>query len=180
MSLQADPGSMSALLARPRAAALLLALAATATVGGALFIEHVMGVKPCDLCLTQRIPYYAGVPLALAVAWLGGAASRRRLAIAGLLLLGVLFAAGAGLGAYHAGVEWGWWPGPSGCTGAIERPAGMGDFLRQLETVRVVRCDEVALRILGLSLAAWNAVISAAMAVFAVACAVAAGRRAQA
>ena len=90
MSLQADPGPMSAPMEGPRAAALLLALAAAATVGGALFIEHVMGVKPCDLCLTQRIPYYAGVPLALAVAWLGGAASRRRLAIAGLVLLGVL------------------------------------------------------------------------------------------
>jgi disulfide bond formation protein DsbB len=180
MSLQAGSGPIAAQMSRPRDAALALAVAAAATVGGALFIEHGLGVKPCDLCLTQRIPYYAGVPLALAVVWLGGVPARRRLVVAGLVLLGLLFAVGAGLGFYHAGVEWGWWPGPSGCTGAIAKPAGMGDFLRQLETVRVVRCDEVTFRILGFSLAAWNAVISAALAAFAIACAVAAGRRAQA
>lgn len=180
MSLHAGSGQIAALTARPRDAAVAVAVAAAATVGGALFIEHGLGVRPCDLCLTQRIPYYAGVPIALAVAWFGGFASRRRVAVAGLVLLGLLFAGGAGLGAYHAGVEWGWWPGPSGCTGAIARPAGMGDFLRQLKTVRVVRCDEVSFRILGLSLAAWNAVISSALAGFAVFCAAAAGRSAQA
>jgi disulfide bond formation protein DsbB len=180
MSLQPGSGPIAALAGRPRDAALAVAIAAAATIGGAQFIEHVLGVKPCDLCLTQRIPYYVGVPLALAVALLGGAASGRRPAVAGLVLLGLLFAGGAGLGAYHAGVEWGWWPGPSGCTGAIAKPAGMGDFLRQLETVRVVRCDEVTFRILGFSLAAWNALISAALAGFAFFCAVAAGRSTQA
>ncbi len=150
-----------------RTAALALAAAAVATVGGALFIEHGLGVKPCDLCLTQRIPYYAGAPLAALVALLATLSPNRRIATAGLALLGVLFLAGAGLGAYHAGVEWGWWPGPTGCTGAIAKPAGMGDFLRQLETVRVVRCDEVTFRIFGFSLAAWNAAISAGLAAFA-------------
>ena len=151
----------------PRTAALLLAGVAAATIGGALFIEHVLGVKPCDLCLTQRIPYYAGVPLALATAWLADRTGSRRLAALGLALVGLLFLAGAGLGAYHAGVEWGFWAGPSGCTGAIAKPAGMGDFLKQLETVRVVRCDEVSFRILGLSLAAWNAIVSAGLAALA-------------
>jgi len=155
----------------PRTAALLLAGVAAATIGGALFIEHGLGVKPCELCLTQRIPYYAGVPLALAVAWLADRTGSRRLAVLGLVVLGLLFLAGAGLGAYHAGVEWGLWAGPSGCTGAIARPAGMGDFLKQLETVRVVRCDEVSFRILGLSLAAWNALVSAGLAGFAFAAA---------
>jgi len=70
-------------------------------------------------------------------------------------------------GVYHAGVEWGFWPGPSGCTGALAKADSMQDFLKQLETTKVVRCDAVAIRILGLSLACWNAVISAAMAALA-------------
>ena len=43
----------------------------------------------------------------------------------------------------------------------------MADFLKQLETTKVVRCDAVAIRILGLSLAGWNAVMSTAMAALA-------------
>ena len=71
-------------------------------------------------------------------------------------------------GAYHAGVEWGFWPGPTECTGALPRAATVEDFLKQLQTVKVVRCDSAALRILGLSLAGWNAVISVGLAALAV------------
>ena len=67
-------------------------------------------------------------------------------------------------GIYHSGVEWGWWQGPTDCTGTLNAAPSLNDFLKQLETVKVVRCDAVAIRILGLSLAGWNAVISAAMA----------------
>jgi len=80
----------------------------------------------------------------------------------------VIFAGGAVFGAWHAGVEWGFWPGPAGCAGApTQRAADMSDFLRQIEATRLVRCDEVALRIIGLSLAGWNAVISAGVAALA-------------
>ena len=55
-------------------------------------------------------------------------------------------------------------PGPTGCTGtSMPRAADMKDFMKQLQTTRVVRCDEVALRIFGISLAGWNAIISAGM-----------------
>lgn len=149
------------------AAAIVLTAAALATILGALFIEHVLGVKPCELCLKQRIPYYAGIPLGIVVSI---ALTRRKgglVPVVGLGLLGLVFAAGAVLGGYHAGVEWGLWAGPSDCTGAVAKPAAMGDFLKQLETVKVVRCDEVAMRIFGLSLAAWNAIIAGALAVLA-------------
>jgi disulfide bond formation protein DsbB len=159
-TMTASAGRARASLVTPATVALAVAAAAAATIGGALFIEHGLGVKPCELCLQQRIPYYAGVPLALLAAW--WAARRPTGAVTGLLLalLGLLFLAGAGIGAYHAGVEWGWWPGPTGCTGPITRPAAMGDFLRQLATTKVVRCDEVAFRVFGFSLAAWNAVLA--------------------
>ena len=150
---------------RPVPLALLLGAAAAATVGGA-WIFQAYGYAPCELCLKERLPYYAAIVLALAAA---GAArwGTPRVGRAGLWLLAALFAGSALFGAYHAGVEWGFWPGPSDCTGAPEKAASMGAFLQQLQTIKVVRCDAVAIRILGLSLAGWNALISAALAVLA-------------
>jgi disulfide bond formation protein DsbB len=66
-------------------------------------------------------------------------------------------------GIYHSGVEWGLWQGPTDCTGSLTQADSVTDFLKQLQTVKVVRCDAVAIRILGLSLAGWNAVISAGL-----------------
>ena len=62
------------------------------------------------------------------------------------------------------GIEWGFWPGPKECTGPLDHARSTSDFLKQLQNVKVARCDAPALRILGLSLAAWNAVISAGLA----------------
>jgi disulfide bond formation protein DsbB len=149
----------------PLHAALGLLLIAFATIAGAWVFEWA-GYAPCELCLMQRWAYYVGVPLAALVAILA-ARGPRALARAGLALLGLVFVGSALFGAYHAGVEWGFWPGPTGCTGALTRADSMADFLKQLETTKVVRCDAVAIRILGLSLAGWNAVISAAMAALA-------------
>jgi disulfide bond formation protein DsbB len=86
---------------------------------------------------------------------------------AGRLLLGLaalIFLAGAALGVYHTGVEYKLWAGPTDCTGEIANNVPLQDFLKQLETVKVIRCDEVPMRIFGLSLAAWNAIISSSMA----------------
>ena len=149
----------------PLRAASGVLLVAFATIAGAWVFEWA-GYAPCELCLMQRWAYYAGVPLAALVAIIA-ARGPRRLAGAGLALLGLIFLGGMIFGAYHAGVEWGFWPGPSGCTGALTKADSMQDFLKQLETTKVVRCDAVAIRILGLSLAGWNAVISAAMAALA-------------
>ena len=149
----------------PLHAALGVLMLASATIAGAWVFEWA-GYAPCELCLMQRWAYYAGVPLAALVAILA-ARGPRVLAGAGLALLGLVFVGSAIFGLYHAGVEWGFWPGPAGCTGALTRVETMADFLKQLETTKVVRCDAVAIRILGLSLAGWNAVISATMAALA-------------
>jgi disulfide bond formation protein DsbB len=72
-----------------------------------------------------------------------------------------VFLVSAGLGIYHSGVEWGFFAGPNDCGGAPGAAAGsVGDFLKELETTRVVSCTEAAWRFAGLSLAGWNAVIS--------------------
>ncbi|HSP25152.1 MAG TPA: disulfide bond formation protein B, partial [Saliniramus sp.] len=129
------------------------------------FSEHVLGMQPCLLCLYQRWPYYAAVPLAALVVVFGTSTGMAR---TGLALLGLIFAASAVLAAYHAGVEWGFFVGPTGCGGAAApTAASMDDFMRQLETVRVVSYTEPAFVFLGLSMAGWNAVVSALLAVLA-------------
>ena len=137
----------------------LILAAALATIAGALVFEHVFGLQPCPLCLRQRIPYYAAIPLALATAVLPDRGWGR----ASLGLLAAIFLVSAGLGAHHAGVEWGWWAGPTDCAGAPPPAGGMGDFLSQLQTSRVVSCTDAAWRFLGLSLAGWNTLISSAL-----------------
>jgi disulfide bond formation protein DsbB len=146
-----------------RQAALAVVLGAAATVGGALVFEHAFGYVPCKLCLIQRNPYYVAVPLGLVAALLPPRYTR-----AGLWLLALIFVISAGLGAYHSGVEWGFFAGPSDCGGGSGAGAGnVGDFLNQLQSTRVVSCTEAAWRFLGLSLAGWNVLISLALAAFA-------------
>lgn len=151
--------------------ALLIAVLAAATVAGA-WAYQLAGYAPCELCLKERIFYYLGAPLALVAFALAARHATAARAVLGLVAL--LFLAGAALGIYHSGVEFGWWPGPADCTGDFAAAASTQDFLTQLQNVQVVRCDAVALRVFGLSLAVWNAIISV---VLAIASAVAAMRR---
>jgi hypothetical protein len=77
----------------------------------------------------------------------GGGGPAAALGLIGLWLLALLFVVSAGLGAYHAGVEWGFWAGPSDCGGGSGTGAGnVGDFLNQLQNTRVVSCTEAAWR----------------------------------
>lgn len=153
---------------RRKLTALFLAVAMAAVVGGALAFQHIGGYIPCKLCYEQRIPYYVGVPLMLiaalasalrAPAWM----SRVLLAIGGLLMLYGLY-----LGIYHAGVEWAWWAGPTDCTN-VAGPVDTGGngVLDALEKFVPPSCDKAALRILGLSMAGWNAIASIVLAAIA-------------
>lgn len=154
-----------ALRARLAQICLSIALLSGLAVGGALAIEYIGGIAPCPLCLDQRIVYYAAIPLALlAFALLPGNLLLCR-AILALLAIGFLF--NAGLGVYHSGVEWGWWPGPETCSGVGTIATTPDTLLEGLKNARVVRCDAAALRILGLSLAGYSALISALLAALA-------------
>jgi disulfide bond formation protein DsbB len=144
---------------------LIIAVLSAVALGGALAIEHIGGVAPCPLCLDQRIAYYAAVPLALfALVMLPGNVTLCRVILA-LLTVGFLF--NAGLGIYHSGIEWGWWPGPETCSGTGTIATTPAALLESLKNPRVVRCDEAALRILGLSLAGYSALTSALLAALA-------------
>ena len=146
------------LFAKPRRVIALIGLASLALIAGAWFFELVVLLRPCKLCLEQRVPHYAAIVLA-AVALL--LARSRRSQFVTLAALALLMAWSTGLGIYHSGVEWGWFAGPNDCGGAVAPAAsGMQDFMKQLQTVRVVSCTEAAWRFLGLSLAGWNALAS--------------------
>jgi disulfide bond formation protein DsbB len=147
------------------AAALAVALVGALTIAGALIFQHVVGLAPCPLCLEQRWPYYWAIPLALMVALGAQYGSNGRALVAGLAVVAALMLWGAGLGVYHAGVEWKWWAGPQDCAGGAGfTPGRAGSLLQQMQTARVVRCDEAAWRFLGLSLAGYNVLIALALA----------------
>jgi len=146
--------------------AVLVGVVAAATLAGA-WIFQAFGIVPCELCLKERIAYYGAVPLAAIIAYASTGRGRVVVVTPGLIGLALIFALNAGLGIYHSGVEWGLWQGPEDCTGVVAAAPKVSDFLNQLQHIKVVRCDEVQIRILGLSLANWNVVISAALAAFA-------------
>ncbi|MBW3617236.1 MAG: disulfide bond formation protein B [Proteobacteria bacterium] len=150
----------------PSAYALLAAFASAAMLAAAHTFQR-FGYEPCALCLRQREVYWVALPLALA----GWAVLRRRPDQGAVvaLLLGAVFLFGFAVAGYHAGVEWKWFPAPATCGGG-SGPASAGDIAAMLggAPVHYVLCDEAAWRMLGLSMAGWNALISLGLALLGV------------
>ncbi|ASP34984.1 disulfide bond formation protein B [Labrenzia sp. VG12] len=141
----------------------LLLLGGLIVIATAWGFQLIGGYVPCKLCLEQRIPYYAGLPLTALALFL---MMRGRTGLAGLVLLAVavIFAYGAGLGIYQAGAEWAFWAGPNDCGGGSAAPTSASNMLQALQSTRVVSCTEASWRMFGLSFAGWNAVASAGLA----------------
>jgi disulfide bond formation protein DsbB len=148
-------------------AALAIAVIAAATLAGAWFFELVLDIRPCPLCLEQRYAYYLAIPLGALVAFAAVKDTPRAVLLAGLAILLAAALGNAWLGAYHAGVEWQFWQGPTECSGPVVNLGRAGSLLERLDTVKVIRCDEVQWRFLGLSLAGYNVLISLLMAAIA-------------
>lgn len=147
-----------------KATALAFALGLIAILG-ALGSQILGGLVPCELCLEQRMAYYWGLPIlaAILVLW-----NRIPLTVwyVVMLVAAAIFLWGTYMGVYHAGVEWGFWPGPTACTGVGSTPEMSFDQLSDINSApKVVPCDVVQFRFLGISLAGYNALVSAAVAV---------------
>ena len=169
MTLAAASPPQQGIAANPAlAAALAITLIAAATLAGAWFFQLVLDIRPCPLCLEQRYAYYLSLPLALVVAFAASRGAPRQVVLAGFALLLFAALANAWLGGYHAGVEWKFWEGPTDCSGPVVDLGSAGTLLQRLDSVKVIRCDEVQWRFLGLSLAGYNVLISLAMAAIAV------------
>ena len=128
--------------------------------------EQFGGYPPCPLCLQERYAYYFAVPATL-VAFFAARGNALGFARIVLALIAVGFLINAGVGVYHAGIEWKWWEGPATCAGGTEIVWGAGGLAEQLENAQVIRCDEAPWHLLGLSFAGWNAVVSAVLATIA-------------
>ncbi len=127
------------------------------TILGALGFEHIGGYVPCELCLTQRLPYYIGLPLlaAIIIFWTKIPTMLRILLT---LIVSAIFIWGAYMGGFHSGVEWGFFQGPTSCTGNLDILSF--DALNSINDAKIVPCDEVQWRFLGISFAGYNALIS--------------------
>ena len=140
-----------------------IALVSALVLGAALVSQYGFGLAPCQLCLWQRWPYVAAILLGLLGAAFADYPAVRRGAIA---LSGVAFLVGAGIAAFHAGVEYGWWRGLPGCQGEALSPDITSDDLKAALSGadRAPRCDEPTFVFAGLSMAGWNFLVSLALA----------------
>ena len=139
----------------------LLALASAGLLAAALVAQYGFGLHPCHLCILQRYPYALVVALGL----VGCVFVRPERAVFGLVLLcGALFLVDAGIATYHAGVEAGIFTGPSGCTSSDTGEQTLEEMRAAIMNAPLVTCDQAMAHILGLSLAAWNALAAFALA----------------
>ena len=148
------------------AAAIAIVIIGILTMAGFFYFQYVLGYPPCPLCLEQRYAFYISVPLAAMVLLGLSVGSSRKVLMLALLAIAAAMLWNAGLGVYHSGVEWRWWPGPQDCSGAIPN-FNSGNLIDQINRTRVVRCDEAAWRFLGLSLAGYNVLVSLSLAAIA-------------
>jgi disulfide bond formation protein DsbB len=135
---------------------LLATLGSASVLLGAFAFQHLGGMPPCKLCLWQRWPHAAAVLIGMIIlltgeirlAWLGAIASLST----------------AGIGLYHVGVEKSWWEGPTSCTSSGVSNISAEDLLSQILSAPLVRCDDIAWQMAGISMAGWNALLSLGLA----------------
>lgn len=163
---------MATALLSGRGAPLLLLAASAAALAAVLGLQYLGGVEPCVLCQYQRYPYILVIAASLAALALKGAVPRPWL----MVLCGAALAAGAGVAVYHVGVEQGWFAATAACTEG-GRAATVEELRAKLLGAPVARCDEIAWSLFGLSLAGYNVVASAALAVLSLAAAYGGRRR---
>ena len=134
-----------------------LVIIATCALGTAYVAELVFQLKPCDLCLYQRIPYIIiGVLGVAAYLFNSNKFIMRATGTAGMVLL-----AGSGLAIYHMGVEQHWWISVTSCgAGQLSQELTMGEFQALLQQKPVIACDGIAWSLFGVSMATYNAAVS--------------------
>lgn len=142
------------------ASATIIAGVGLLTICGFFFFEYVLGYPPCPLCLDQRNAFYVSVPLAALLCLGASYGASSKVIIAGFAVIAAVMLWNTGLSAYHAGVEWKFWAGPNDCSGPLTSLGTTGNLLKQLQSIRIVRCDEAAWRFLGISLAGYDILVS--------------------
>jgi disulfide bond formation protein DsbB len=145
----------------PSQLGLLALLGSGALLGSAYYFQYVVGLAPCEMCYWQRWPHMVAIVAGLAAvasfAW-------PRLALVFTLTAITALLVTAGLGVFHAGVEYHLWQGPQACSGTIPRGLSTEQLKKFLLGQAMVRCDAPAWTMWGISMAGWNALLSGALA----------------
>jgi disulfide bond formation protein DsbB len=149
-----------------RTARLIALLLPLALIAGALGSQFLAGLVPCEMCMWQRWPHYAAIPVAAASFFIRHRPTRMTF----VLFAAVLIAVSGGIGIFHAGVEYHWWQGITACTAHASGGNPM-DMLNEALRRPLVRCDVAQWSLFGISLAGFNAIFSlaGAVAIFALA-----------
>lgn len=134
-------------------------------LAGAYAFEYLGGLKPCPLCLEQRVPWFVLIGLGGAIAGAEAARAPKLMLIALYAVAALVALWSAYLGLFHAGVEYKWWPGPASCTGSGV-PTG-GGVLGPLSASDIVFCDRVPWALFGISMAGFNFLFSLVVAALA-------------
>lgn len=142
------------------ALALVLSLAMLATAHG---FERFAYMAPCPLCLRQREVYWAIVAMSATALVLWRIRQNRRFILAFNVMLGLVFLTGAVVAAYHVGIEWKFWPAPSGCVAGVVDVENL-DLSNLDQRQATASCSEIPWSLLGLSMAGWNALVSVGLA----------------
>jgi len=148
----------------PRSVPWLSLLAAIAALCLAWIAQYGFGLAPCELCYWQRYGYWVSIVVAL-IACFTPRQSQARIMSTGALALAFLGV--ALIAAFHAGVEYKWWQGFTSCTSNLGQGQTSEDLLAQIENAPIVRCDEPAFTLFGISMAGYNFVYALALSVFA-------------
>ena len=138
---------------------LIALLVSAAMLGTAHAFEHFAYLLPCQLCLRQREVYWAAIAMSATGLALWNIRQNRRFLVAFNVMLALVFLTGAVVAAYHAGVEWRWWPAPAGCTTEAVDVVNL-DLGAIDERQGTVSCLDAPWRMFGLSMAGWNALVS--------------------
>jgi len=146
-------------------AAAFIAIVGALTICGFFFFQYVLRYPPCPLCLDQRQAYYVAVPLAVLLTVGGSYGASRKVLMLGFAVVALVMLWNTGLSAFHAGVEWKLWAGPTDCSGPVNSIGSTTNLLRSLQDIHIVRCDEAAWRFLGISLAGYDVLVSLVLAI---------------
>ena len=158
---------MALLFKQPDIVLGVIFLASLGLILTALGYQHLAGLEPCDLCYKQRWAYYIAIGAAPVALFLYGRESKNAEGLFSyktsqlfsafiVAALALVFLANFGLGVYHAGVEWAFWPGPTSCssTGVMDPSLSIFEAIKQ---EKIVPCGVAQWRLLGISMAGYSA-----------------------
>lgn len=131
---------------------LIATFGSIAVLAGAYAFQHLGGMAPCKLCIWQRWPHASAIAIGFIILFTG------EIKLAWFAALSSLTSANIGM--YHVGVEQGWWEGPASCTAGAVSDLSAQELMDQILAAPLVRCDDIAWQLAGISMAGWNAILS--------------------